>query len=72
MKDKMGIIQALALLSQVGISILVPIIAGVWLGNRLDQLLGTAGVFLILGILLGVAVGFNSAYRLIISQENRK
>jgi F0F1-type ATP synthase assembly protein I len=72
MDDKLGIIRALALLSQVGISIIVPIIGGLWLGNKLDQLLGTNGVFLVIGILLGVLTGFKTAYELIMAQGDRK
>ncbi|AGB42341.1 Putative F0F1-ATPase subunit (ATPase_gene1) [Halobacteroides halobius DSM 5150] len=70
MKDKIGILKALALLSQVGITIIVPIIAGVWLGNYLDQLLGTNILFLILCILSGVFIGFRNAYKLLASQQD--
>ncbi len=60
--------RALALLTQIGIAVIVPIFGGVWLGNKADQLLGTGGLFLVLGIILGVIVGFRSAYRLIMTQ----
>ena len=70
MKDKMTVLKSLALLSQVGIAIIVPIIAGVWLGNYLDQLLNTNLIFLLLGIGLGVSAGFRNAYRLIMEQQD--
>ncbi|MGM0501243.1 MAG: AtpZ/AtpI family protein [Bacillota bacterium] len=70
MKDKMDVLQALALLSQVGIAIVVPVIGGVWLGGYLDNLLNTKVLFLVIGTLLGVTTGFRSAYRLIMQQQD--
>ena len=70
MKDKMTVLKSLALLSQVGIAIIVPIIAGVWIGNYLDELLNTNLLFLLLGIGLGVSAGFRNAYRLIMEQQD--
>ena len=70
MKDKMGFLKALALISQVGITMVVPVIAGVWLGNYLDELLHTNLVFLLLGVVLGVSAGFRNAYRLIMQQQD--
>ncbi len=71
MNNKFGIFQALALLSQVGISMIVPIVGGVWLGNKLDQWLGTSLIFLIIFTITGVLVGFRSAYHLVSSGQNR-
>lgn len=72
MNDKISILKALALLSQVGISMIVPIIFGVWLGSRLDQRFGTNNIFLIIFTILGVLTSFRSAYRLLVAQEDRK
>ena len=47
MDNKLEIMRALAILTQVGIAIVVPILGGLWLGNKLDQMLGTNGIFLI-------------------------
>ncbi|PRX35766.1 putative F0F1-ATPase subunit (Ca2+/Mg2+ transporter) [Orenia metallireducens] len=69
MKENIGILKALALLSQVGISIIIPIIICVWFGNKLDQWLGTNAIFLIIFTILGVITGFRSAYRLLMSTE---
>ncbi|MGM0369269.1 MAG: AtpZ/AtpI family protein [Bacillota bacterium] len=68
--DKVDFLQALTLLSQVGITMIVPIIGGVWLGNYLDQLLHTKLLFLLVGILLGVSAGFRNAYRLIMQHQD--
>ncbi|GAB6099492.1 hypothetical protein JCM16358_13710 [Halanaerocella petrolearia] len=70
MKEKVKVLEALALLSQIGIAIIVPIIGGVWLGDYLDSILATEPLFLILGVILGVIVGFRNAYRLLISQQD--
>jgi F0F1-type ATP synthase assembly protein I len=70
MKDKVDFLQALTLLSQVGITMIVPIIGGIWLGNYLDQLLHTKLLFLLIGILLGVSAGFRNAYRLIMKHQD--
>lgn len=73
MKNNIGVLKALALLSQVGISIIVPIIICVWFGNKLDKWLGTNVIFLVIFTILGVIAGFRSAYRLLMSTEqNRK
>ncbi|TDX59165.1 AtpZ/AtpI family protein [Orenia marismortui] len=73
MKDNIGVLKALSLLSQIGISIIVPIIFGVWFGNKLDQWLGTNIIFLAIFTILGVLTGFRSAYRLVLAgQEDRK
>ena len=70
MKDKMDFLKALALLSQVGITMLIPVVAGVWLGNYLDELLQTDILFLLLGIAFGVSAGFRNTYRLIMQQQD--
>jgi len=69
MKDNIGVLKALALLSQVGISIVVPIVICVWFGNKLDEWLGTKVIFLIFFTILGVISGFKSAYRLLMATE---
>ncbi|MBM7557017.1 AtpZ/AtpI family protein [Halanaerobacter jeridensis] len=70
MNDKMNFLKALALISQVGITMIVPVIAGVWLGNYLDELLHTNLIFLLVGVILGVSAGFRNAYRLIMQQQD--
>ena len=72
MKEEIGILGALALLSQIGITIIIPIIAGVWLGNKLDLWLGTDVIFLIIFTILGVVVGFRNSYRMLMKEQDRK
>ena len=59
MKD---IAKVLGLLSQLGISMLVPIFICLAVGIFLDRHLGTAPWLMIIFIVLGVAAGFRSVY----------
>lgn len=61
-RSSKGILQNLALISQVGIMMLVPIIGGVLLGAYLDRLAKTNGIFLIIFVLLGVGTSFRNLY----------
>ncbi|GAB6137293.1 AtpZ/AtpI family protein [Halanaerobaculum tunisiense] len=72
MKDNLSVLQALALLSQVGIAIIVPTFGGLWVGNYLDQLLGIEPLLLAVGIITGVVVGFRNAYRLLMSKQDER
>lgn len=67
-KSNKGILQNLALISQVGIMMLVPIIGGVLLGAFLDRLAKTNGIFLIIFVLLGVGASFRNLYVLAIQK----
>ncbi|AZO93939.1 AtpZ/AtpI family protein [Halocella sp. SP3-1] len=67
------VIQALALLTQLGLAVLANIAVGFFLGRLLDNVLHMDSFFSIIGIILGVLSGFYSVYRLVIkisSDEN--
>ena len=65
MKRKKGhVLQNMALVSYIGIAMMVPILAGVVGGRWLDQRFGTKPVFLFVLILAGVFVGGRNAYQL--------
>ena len=57
-------VRALGLVSGIGFSIALFIGGGVGLGIFLDNRLGTAPVFLILGLLLGLVLAGYTLYRL--------
>lgn len=57
-------VRALGLVSGIGFSIALSIGGGVGLGIFLDNSLGTAPVFLIVGILLGLVLAGYALYRL--------
>jgi ATP synthase protein I len=58
-------VRYLGLVTQVGLTMVVWIGAGFGLGFLLDRTLATHGLFLVIGIVLGVLGGFWSVYRLI-------
>ena len=69
-KSSKSILQNLALISQVGIMMLVPIVGGVLLGAFIDGYLKTNGIFLIIFILLGVGSAFRNLY--VLSKQKAK
>jgi ATP synthase protein I len=54
-----------ALFSEIGLILLVTVLAGVLGGYWVDQQLGTLPVFLLVGLLIGLAGGALAMYRLI-------
>ncbi len=52
-----------------GFEIVVPILAGVFLGDRLDRWLGTRPWLLVVGAVLGMAAGFFSFFRAVLPRE---
>jgi MFS family permease len=54
-----------ALFSQIGLTLAIPILAGVLLGNQLDRSIGTRPIFLFSGALGGMALGGYASYRLV-------
>ena len=61
--------ENLVFVSQIGISMAMPIFLGVYGGNWLDQKIGTTGIFLLLGILFGVGTSFMNLYKIAISRS---
>lgn len=57
-------LENLALITQVGISMMTPIFLMTFLGNLLDRYLGAHGVVLIVFIILGVGAGFYALFQL--------
>lgn len=72
MKKKYGFLANFALVSQIGVMMVVPIILGVWLGGMIDNKLGTGALFLILFIILGVGASFRNVYLIVIKQFEKK
>ena len=67
MKDYKGF-QYLALLTQIGFNMALPLIGGVYVGAYIDNRFSTGSVFLFLGVILGVFSGVAGIYRLISSE----
>ncbi len=64
MAKRLDMLTNLALLSQVGISMLAPIIGGVYLGRWLDSRLNSQPIFLFAFIIIGIVVAFISLFKL--------
>ena len=59
------IAQAFGMLTLLGITVIVNMAVGFWLGSLIDRLIGSDLVFKITGLIIGVFSGFYSDYRLI-------
>jgi len=68
-KKDLGMYQNLVFVSQIGISMALPIFMGVYGGNWLDQRFGTKGIFLLIGILFGVGTSFMNLYKIAIAKS---
>ncbi len=54
--------KALALITQIGVSMVVPIFLCLILGSFLDKIFHTGNILMIVFIILGVCAGFRSVY----------
>ena len=63
MDKKKGVLATLALLSQLGLGFIVPILLCVWLGVKLDERFGTSLTVWL--IIIGVLAGARNAYVLV-------
>lgn len=64
-KNRSGLgsgLEALALTSQLGLTIALPIVLGAVAGHWLDEKLGTKMIFFLILLILGIAGGFAGAY----------
>lgn len=71
LKDKNPLLY-LALITQVGLSIITPILLGVFLGNIVDKWLKTESIFTIIFIILGTVAGFMNLLKLATKKDHRK
>ncbi|MDP9381697.1 MAG: AtpZ/AtpI family protein [Chloroflexota bacterium] len=65
-------VRALGLVSGIGFSIAISIGLGVVLGLLVDDALGTAPLFLIVGILVGLGLSGYTLYRLTLFRTSKK
>lgn len=56
-------LEAFALISQLGLTIALPIVLGAAAGHWLDEKFGTKVIFFLILLILGIAGGFAGAYR---------
>lgn len=60
-----GIAQALALVTELGFAISIPIVLGALLGSYLDERYGGGGLIFVVVFLLGLASGLYNGYWLL-------
>jgi F0F1-type ATP synthase assembly protein I len=61
-KEKRGLLLTLGTLSTIGISVVIAIAIGVYVGLQLDKWLGTAPWFFFIFLFFGIAAGFRNIY----------
>ncbi len=71
-KDYKDIFQNLTLITQVGLSVITPIMLGVFLGQFIDKKVGTNGIFSIIFIIVGVGAGFLNIFKLAGRKGNKR
>lgn len=63
LKNKKAL-ENLALITQVGLSVIIPILLGAYIGNFVDKKLKSETIFTIIFIILGTVVGFMNIIKL--------
>jgi F0F1-type ATP synthase assembly protein I len=63
-KKNMQVYQNLALISQIGISMILPIFLCLWFGQWLDKKIGTSPLFLIVFLVLGIMSAFRNLFKM--------
>ncbi len=71
MKEIRDLFRNVGLVSSMGLSVVIAIAIGVWLGLTVDRWLGTAPWFFYLFMFMGIAAGFRNIH-LIATRELRK
>lgn len=71
-KNYKDTLQNLGLISQIGISVITPILLGVFFGQFVDKKLGLNGIFSITFIILGAGAGFLNIFKLTGGLKNRR
>jgi len=61
-EEKRGLLLTLGTLSTVGISVVIAIAIGVYVGLQLDKWLGTAPWFFFIFLFFGIVAGFRNIY----------
>ncbi|GFN36191.1 AtpZ/AtpI family protein [Tepidimicrobium xylanilyticum] len=69
-KSDKNVIQYLSLITQIGLSVITPIILGVYLGGFVDRIFHTEMVFTLVFIILGAGTGFLNLFKLTGKHKN--
>lgn len=71
MKD-FGVLRNLALVTQIGLSMALPVIFGILAGRYLDRVAGTGNLLLMVFSILGVLASFRNLYYIAYKSSKRK
>ena len=72
MKRQFDFLSNLALVSQIGIMMALPIISCIWIGSIIDKKLGTNVLFLAIFTVLGVGASFRNLYMLAMKKTGKR
>lgn len=70
--NKYKMYENLAFLTHIGVMMVVPIFAGVYIGKFIDDKLGTGSLFLFVFIAVGVLTAFTNLYRITIKRIDKR
>ncbi len=70
-KDGKGL-ENVALITQVGISMVTPILLGLYIGKKLDGWLKTSPLFLLIFIILGIGASFTNLFKIVEKSSGNK
>ncbi|TCS95588.1 AtpZ/AtpI family protein [Hazenella coriacea] len=62
MSNKGNPLYIAATIGSMGMEVLISTVGGAWLGKWLDQMWGTKPILILVGFLLGLTLGFVSAF----------
>ncbi len=70
--SKFKMYENLVFLTQIGISMVVPILGGLLIGKFIDEKVGTTSIFMLSFIVLGVVVAFMNVYKMVMRDYRKK
>ena len=70
-EDKKGL-ENLALITQVGISMVTPILVGLYIGKKLDDWLNKSPLFLLIFIIIGIGASFTNLFKTVEKSSGNK
>ncbi len=71
-KKKYKAFQNIALVTQIGISMIIPIMAGLFIGQFIDEKVGTRYLFMFIFIIMGVISAFLNLYKIALRDDKKK
>lgn len=71
-KNYKDTLKNLVLISQIGLSVISPILIGVYIGQFIDKKIGTKGIFMLIFIVLGAGGGFMNLLKLTGAKEDKR